>query len=104
MIRYWMSVAAGAGMLCVASFVAHAAPLSNAKVIGGPSAVEKVAYRRCWWRHGARHCRWVADRHVYGHGDGLYLGRPSPEEFPTGSNAWWRAMDYEGRGGHGRTR
>jgi hypothetical protein len=26
------------------------------------SAVEKIAYRRCWWRAGSRHCRW------YGHG------------------------------------
>jgi hypothetical protein len=25
-----------------------------------------------------------------------------PEELPSGSNEWWRAMDREGRGGHNR--
>jgi hypothetical protein len=96
-------------MLGATSIVANAAPagsvISAKPGLENTSVVEKVAYRRCWWRDGARHCRWVHDgRRVYGHGYGLYFGRPSPEAFPPGSSAWWRAMDYEGRGGHGRTR
>jgi hypothetical protein len=33
----------------------------NAGVIAdqGPT-LERVAHRRCWWRKGERHCRWVA--------------------------------------------
>jgi hypothetical protein len=26
------------------------------------SGLEKAAYRRCWWRHGERICRWVGYR------------------------------------------
>lgn len=25
------------------------------------SAVEQVGYRKCFWRHGHRHCRWIDD-------------------------------------------
>jgi len=37
-------------------------------------AVEKAAYRRCWWRDGYRVCRWIGD-HYYDDGyydDGYY--------------------------------
>jgi len=37
------------------------------------SAVEKAVYRRCWWRHGERICRWVGYRsHGYYDADGYY--------------------------------
>jgi len=28
------------------------------KATAGP-AIEKTAYRRCWWRDGVRVCRWI---------------------------------------------
>jgi len=51
--------------LIVASFLpptAQAAPISGNELKAGIAAtanIEKAAYRRCWWRHGYRVCRWV---------------------------------------------
>ena len=28
------------------------------------------------------------------------IGPFDPNRYPTGTTAWWRAMDYQGRGGH----
>jgi hypothetical protein len=51
---------------------AAATPLSGAgselRTATAP-AVEKAAYRRCWWRDGVRVCRWVGD---YYYDDGYY--------------------------------
>jgi len=41
---------------------AQAVPLSGGQLkadIAAASSIEKAAYRRCWWRHGYRVCRWV---------------------------------------------
>ena len=57
------------------------------------SAAEKIA-RRCWWRHGVRHCSRVYGYRSYGYG--------RAEDYPTGSTRWWQQMDREGRGGRGR--
>jgi hypothetical protein len=102
----WIAGAAGSVLLCLASATAQAGPTGNASAVrvaaNEASIVDKVA-SRCWWRGGRRYCaRWRGPPRVYGYG--YYYGRPRPEAFPTGSSAWWRAMDYEGRGGHGRTR
>lgn len=104
MHKYWIMGAAGCALLGVASLPASAAPASNiagmmASTPEDSAGVTKAAYRSCWWHHGVRHCGWRR-----GEPYGYYYGRPRAEEFPTGSSAWWRAMDYEGRGGHGRTR
>jgi hypothetical protein len=105
MARYWIAGAASAAILAVTSLTGDASPARNALALRSSAAgsmVEKAAYRRCGWRGGRQHCRWVEGRpRAYGYG--YYYGRPRPEELPTGSTAWWRAMDYEGRGGHGRT-
>jgi len=107
MLRYSIMGALGAVLLGGVPHAVHAGPTSIAgatRMTGQEtSAVEKAAYRRCWRRRGVRHCSGSrrAPR-VYGYGD--YYGRPRPEAFPTGSTSWWRAMDYEGRGGHGRGR
>ena len=35
----------------------------NAGVIAGQRPMlEHVTHRRCWWRKGERHCRWVAGK------------------------------------------
>jgi hypothetical protein len=105
MLRSWIMGGTASALLSIATIAAaHAAPLGSAGEIRAAvqetSAVEKIAARRCWWRNGERHCsraRHVRPREYY-----PYYGRPRPEEFRTGSTAWWRAMDEEGRGGHGR--
>lgn len=110
MRKYWMLGTATAALLCGIPAVASAGPFSNAPGVRlsepGASAVEKAA-RRCWWRDGQRYCGRVGRGsrvrgYGYGYGYGYYYGKPRPEELPTGSTAWWRAMDEEGRGGHGR--
>ena len=55
---------------------ASAAPLGSVDGVksGTASAAEQVAYRRCWWRNGHRHCRWVDDGYGYGPGVNLYFG------------------------------
>jgi hypothetical protein len=63
----------------------QAAPLSattELKAGNAESGIEKAAYRRCWWRHGARVCRWVGYRSnydddnygYYGYGPGIGFG------------------------------
>jgi hypothetical protein len=67
--------------------------------------IEASTYRRCWWQDGRRQCRMV-ERRPRGDardGYGITFGQPRPEDLPTGSPAWWRRMDEEGRGGHGDT-
>jgi hypothetical protein len=41
---------------------------------GAQPAAEQVAWRRCWWHHGHRHCRWVHRGYGYGPGVNLYFG------------------------------
>jgi hypothetical protein len=61
------------GYLVTPASAAPLASVSGAKTGNDTSATEQIAYRRCWWRHGHRHCRWV---HEYGYGPGvnLYFG------------------------------
>lgn len=108
MLRYWIMGGMASALLATASLTAQAAPLGNAGEIRATvqetSAVQTIAARRCWWRNGERHCSRA--RHARPREYGYYYpyyGRPRPEEFRTGSTAWWRSMDEEGRGGHGRT-
>jgi hypothetical protein len=86
------------GTAALAALPVQAAPSFNAAAAaaGKTSAVEQVGYRRCWWRNGVRHCRWV---------DGsvdLNFGTRLPETYAVGTTDWWRAMDREGRGGFRR--
>ena len=84
---------------------AYAAPVGGvAKALADPvragATIEKVAYGRCSWRHGVRHCRRSAERtRVREYGYGYDYGAPRAEFYPTGSAAWWQAMEREGRTG-----
>ncbi len=103
MFRYWITGTASAALLACSSLSANAAPAVGMTLIRPAaeqtSTVDQIAYRNCRWRDGVRYCGQRGSR-AY-----LYeYERPRPEAFETGSTAWWRAMDYEGRGGHGRTR
>ena len=76
--------------------------------LGAQSKPQHVAYRRCWWRHGHRHCRWYDTPGGYGYypyrGDRNYYGPTLPEAYPVGSSRWWQEMDREDRGGRGSRR
>lgn len=99
MRTYWMMALATAALLGGTTVPVSAAPTGMAQMKGTvqqAAVVDRIAYR-CWWRDGERLCVRRAPR-----GYGYDYGRPRPEEFSTGSTAWWRAMDYEGRGGQGR--
>jgi hypothetical protein len=74
--------------------------------VGAQSKPQDVAYQRCWWRHGHRHCRrYDAPYRGYGYypyrGGGYYYGPTLPEAYPAGSSRWWQEMDREDRGGRG---
>src|SRR5215831_8244470 len=76
-IRRHFIAAAIAAVTGASASGASATPLAGAgselKSATAP-AVEKAAYRRCWWRDGYRVCRWIGD-HYYDDGyydDGYY--------------------------------
>ena len=69
----------------------QAAPLSGSELKAGAavaSNVDKAAYRRCWWRHGYRVCRWVGYPSYYDDDYGYYGYGPSI------------GFGFGGRGGH----
>ena len=71
----WVASGAFALALGFLAAPASAAPLGAMDGIrsgDAASAVEQASYRRCWWRNGHRHCRWVDDG--YGPGVNLYFG------------------------------
>jgi hypothetical protein len=58
------------GYLATPSSAAPLASVTGARAGNDTSATEQIAYRRCWWRYGHRHCRWVEE---YGYGPGVNL-------------------------------
>jgi hypothetical protein len=72
-----LGAATAIGFACLTAG-AQAAPLSANSLkaeTSTSSAVEKAAYRRCWWRHGVRVCRWVHDDYgYYGYGPSYGYG------------------------------
>ena len=93
---------------------AQAAPAASGMTqtmaaVGAQSKPQDVAYRRCWWQNGHRHCRWYdAPYRGYGYypypSNGYYYGPTLPEAYPVGSSRWWQEMDREDRGGRGSRR
>jgi hypothetical protein len=61
------------GILATPASAAPASGLQGAEAGTGASATEQVAYRRCWWHRGHRHCRWV-DTYSYGPSINLHIG------------------------------
>jgi hypothetical protein len=101
----------GATSLGLSPLGAHAAPApgmtQTMAAVGTQSKPQDVAYRRCWWRYGQRHCDWYgAPYRGYGYypsrGYRGYYGPNLPEAYPLGSSRWWEEMDREDRGGRGR--
>ena len=86
-----MRIAVAAILGVTAGSAALAAPATPAKP-GITAQVEQVAYRRCWWQYGERHCRWVRDgNRIYRYGAG------SPDDYRMGTAEWYRAMEREDR-------
>jgi hypothetical protein len=97
--------AACAALLLIAPAAAYAAPAGTvtralADQARVDASIDLVAYRHCSWRNGVRHCRRIAARprvQEPGTGYGYAYGTPRAEFYPTGSTAWWHAMEREGR-------
>jgi len=74
-MKYCLSAAAGALVLGLATMSAQAAPAGSTTGLkaaaGTETSVDQVGYRRCWWHHGHRHCRYYGDRGYYGYGPGI---------------------------------
>jgi hypothetical protein len=109
MSKLIIRTAAAVAAVGAVAMSAQAAPLGGVAgdvkaTANQPTAVEKAAYRRCWWRYGARHCRWY-----YGYNDGGYDYGPvygyGPDIglfFGGGGGGHFRGGHGGGRGGHHR--
>jgi hypothetical protein len=89
-VKHWLIGIAAVLAASFATIPTQAAPLSAPSTdikAGQTSSVDRVAYRRCWWRHGHRHCRWygryyrpydyypfASDPYYYGPSIGFYFG------------------------------
>ena len=75
-LRQTFTVLAGAAAFGLTSSPMGASPTVglDGRVIGVERpAIEQIAYRRCWWRNGEKHCRFRGNRprvhrHRYGSG------------------------------------
>jgi hypothetical protein len=103
----------GATSLGLSALGALAAPMApgvtqTMATVGAQSKPQDIAYRRCWWRQGHRHCRWYDAPNGNGYypyrRGGYYYGPTLPEAYPVGSSRWWQEMDREDRGGRGSRR
>ena len=108
--KYQCSGLAGVALLFILPAAAFAAPVGGVAKdwvgsVRADAPIEKVAHGHCWWRQGVRYCRRSAERariRQYGSGYGYDYGAPRAEFYPTGSTAWWQAMEREGRTGFPR--
>src|SRR5262245_66613132 len=100
MLRLW--IVGSAGLICLASVAAQAAPMGSARgIASGPhdaSIIAKGASRSCWRKNGKTHCA-PARQATPKRSGAVGYGQPRPEDLPFGSYDWWRAMEREHRGG-----
>ena len=66
--------AAAAVALCAFAIPAMAAPIgpSGLKSASTSANIQKVDFRRCWWHHGRRVCRWYRRSYEYYPSYGYY--------------------------------
>jgi hypothetical protein len=82
-----------AAAMSIAASGTQAAPISGASELKpSTNAVEKAAYRRCWWHRGHRHCRWF---HSAYYDDDYYYGG-----YPYGYSYGPSVGFFFGGGGH----
>jgi hypothetical protein len=65
------------------------------------TSAETIAYRRCWWRNGRRHCRWYEERprRAYRRDNSDYYEHDA-NKLPHGTQRWWDQMLRENRAGN----
>ena len=90
--------------LLVSASASWSAPLStSAGELKGDrvanTGIEKAAYRRCWWRHGERVCRWVGYGPYDYYDDGYYGYGP---DYGFGPSIGFSFGGGGGRHFHGR--
>jgi len=68
------TVVLAVGALSAPALAAPASGLKGIEATTTSSLTEQVGYRRCWWRYGHRHCRWVDDGYSYGPSINLRFG------------------------------
>ena len=88
-------------MRLIISSLAAAALLAGFAASSGVSAQESRKYRNYDDRYDDRYDREWRDYRAFRRLVPGY-GARNPDNFRFGSQEWWRAMDMEGRGGHGR--
>ena len=99
-------------LLLLAPSALHAAPIGAGRSLAVEQArastlVEPAANRGRYRRNGVGAYRRNAEPHAYRKPHayrtetslGFTYGNPTPESFPTGSRAWWEAMERWGRTG-----
>src|SRR5262249_60049752 len=101
----------GATSLGLGALGAQAAPaalgmMRTMAAVGAQSKPQDVAYRRCWWQGGSRHCRsYGGPRRGYGYyphpPGGYYYGPPPPAAYSLRSSPSWRGNDRADRRGGG---
>ena len=86
-----ITLSAASGILLI-PHAAQAAPDAGAQLLPTQNVLtEQIAYRRCRWAYGERHCRPVGANRIYRYGAG------SPDDYRVGTAEWYRAMEREGR-------
>jgi hypothetical protein len=98
MLSKFLPLGALALMLGAFAAPASAAPVSSLDGVkgGSPSATEQIAYRRCWWEHGRRHCRRTVTRYYYDDG---YYGY-GPGYYGPGIGLYFGGGGHHRHGGH----
>jgi hypothetical protein len=92
--------AVAAVALCAVAIPAMAAPIGGTSGLKSDMAsanIQKVDFRRCWWHHGRRVCRWY--RRSYGYYPYSYDYYPSYGYGPTFGFAFG-GHGHHGHGGH----
>ena len=68
-MRVWTMATIGALALCTTTAAAQTASIGGGASVLRTTievgAVEKIAYRRCWWSQGVRHCRRYRSAYYY---------------------------------------
>jgi len=102
-LKHFCLGAMGVAAASLLPVTAQSAPLTGSELKAGAadtsnmSNIEKAAYRRCWWRHGNRVCRWVG----YPYSDDGY-GYDGSYGYGPGIGFGFRGGGGHFRGGHRR--
>jgi len=101
-LRHIMAAALACGLaITTAQATPTAVSAARLKAAAGEvSSVEPVAFARCWWRNGVKHCRPADLPHVsaYRASRSDYYEQDA-SRLPVGSKRWWEVKEREGSAG-----